>query len=666
MDTDSELTILEQALRAFAAGRTDQAERLLVRHADRPECAGLLRDYLVTEGRIDKALEWVRQHPDTVGQALEAHLAGDYRRAAELCREALLSDADDSGARLHFARAVNNLGDSQRALDTLEHLVRTAPGFAPGWHALGHVRRARGELEAAIAAYQQALELSPGLRRTRFDLGLTCLNADRPERALACFDALLEADGPDPEVAMHAGLALHLLGRLSEARERLGQALKLAPDHPEAHRFMAGLLNEVGEADAARDHLVTALESRPEDPELLADLADIHELGSELESMADAVERGLAVDSRHPRLLVAAARLDRRNGQLRRALGRLARIDPQHIPPRLALRFFQERGLTLDRLGEADAAMRAFETANRISAGDPRARRIDGDLFFRQIRAMHRWLDSGRVERAESDRGQSDRGPDLCFLIGFPRSGTTLIETVLDAHRGVATIEERPTLEPLVDWLAESPTGYPGCLDTLDAADTDALRRAYRERVAELTDPGKPRLVVDKLPLRMLHVALIRRLFPDATLLWVERHPCDVVLSNFMQIYEPTPAFVHTTTLAGTVRLYDAVMSLWPRLAPLAGDRLLPIRYEALVADAESRLAAVFERLGLDWSADLLDPEHRLRQRERVRTTSYQQVTEPVYRRAVGRWQHYRRYLAPHFDTLATHVERMGYSLEAD
>lgn len=659
-----ENTVIERAEAAFARGNAREAERLLAENAHASECAARLRDFLLTEGRLDEALALAAGHDDPVDRALQAHAAGDFRRAAELCRQRLSRQPDDPAALLHLARAVHNLGDAHEALQTLERLTRVAPGFAEGWYALAHALRAGGELERAVDAYERAIERSPALAAARFNLALTCLNADRPRRALECLEALMASDPENAEVLVHAGLAEHMLGRVEAARRRFERALSIAPGHAEAHRLLAAVFNESGRAVQAREHLERALASRPDDPELLADLADVHELSSELDAVASTLARGLEADPNHPRLLVARARLERRRGQCRDAVATLGRLDPQRLPPRLAMQYFHEFGLTLDRLEQPDQAMQAFETANRISAGDPRARSVDRQTFFARVEAIGSWLDQSPAGAGDPETGGGDDGRDLCFLIGFPRSGTTLIDTIVDASESVASIEERPTLEPVVERIAGLPGGYPAALDTLGAADLERLRRAYRQHAAPWIGDRSPELIVDKLPLRLLDVALIRRLFPAARLLFVERHPCDVVLSNFMQLYEPTPAFVNCYSLADTVGFYDAVMSLWARLAPIAGDALHALRYESVVSDPETTLQAVCDHLGIAWDAAMLDPQQRLRGRSRVRTTSYQQVGESIYDRASGRWKRYRQYLAPHLATLAPHAERLGYRLD--
>jgi hypothetical protein len=250
--------------------------------------------------------------------------------------------------------------------------------------------------------------------------------------------------------------------------------------------------------------------------------------------------------------------------------------------------------------------------------------------------------------------------------VGFPRSGTTLLDTMLDAHPSVASIEELPTLEVVIDELRSLPKGYPAALASVDGPRLADLRSLYREQCRRFLDGRQPDLVLDKLPLRFLHTGLIRRLFPDARLLFALRHPCDVVLSNFMQAYAENEAFIHFDTLADSVAMYVRCMDLWRDIERILQPPVTYVRYEDLVADPEAEAGRVCDWLGIEPVAAMFDASQRMAERAPVRTTSYQQVAEPVYTRAAGRWRHYEKHFQPYLDQLAPFIDRYGYADPVD
>jgi len=658
MRSDSEATALEQARSLFSRGQIREAERLLRAHPDEAGCRDCLREFLIAEGRSKEIMALVAASEAPVDRAVEAFIQGRHAEALAWCEGRLKADPADSFAQLHRARALHNLGQYEAALGQFRALARACPDFAEAWAACAHALRASGQEAAACQAYERALERSPGLRQARLDLGITLLNLDRAAAAQQCFEALLDRNSDDVEAMVYLGLALRLNGQEAMAIRRLKRALILAPGHVEAHRYLAGLYNQAGQVDDALNHLRQALKHRPEDPDLIADLADIHELSSQLDQAAEQIAPGLKIDPGHPQLNLMAARLDRRAGDLAAAEQRLRRLDERAFPPRLALQLAQERGLVFDRLGKADEAWPQFERANELAAGDGRLASVDRQAFPRALAVIGEGLDAVASRPPVED----DDGSNLIFLIGFTRSGTTLLDTFFKPRADLVTVEEKPTIERVIDLHGLQALGCQ-VVHAMTAEARSALRQRYRQFLGSWIPRHWQGLVIDRMPLRLIHAALIHQLFPRARFVLAQRHPCDVVLSNFMQIFEPGDALVHCNSLASTVQLYDQVMQLWARIEPLLGDQLVRIRYENLVEQPEAELASLCQALELQFDPTVLDRDRRVAAARRVRTASYQQVHEPLYSRAVGRWHRYADRFEPHLGRLAPHVSRMGYSM---
>ncbi|MEN1729381.1 MAG: sulfotransferase, partial [Pseudomonadota bacterium] len=591
-----------------------------------------------------------------VDRAVGAFLQQDFHQSLAWCDGVLKTEPEHGPAQLHRARALHNLGRIDQALAAFRELVKAHPDFPEAWAALAHALRFSGREEAACQAYERALALSPGLHQARMNLGVTWLNLDRAEQAQVCFEQLLDRNSDDVEAMVYLGLALRLSGQNAMARRRLTRALRLAPGHPDAHRYLAGLYNQAGEVNEALSHLRQAMAARPDDPDLMAELADIHELSSDMAEAQAAVDRGLALAPEHPQLNLMAARLARRDGNLTQAEQRLRSIPPVALPPRLALQRAQEMGLVLDRLEQADEAFEAFVEANRLAARDGRMNSVDRNAFGSALRTIDQGLNGQTVDLETEE----DSGADLIFLIGFTRSGTTLLDTFFKARQDVITVEEKPTIERVID---EAGLEALGCdaVAALSPVERAALRKRYRQYLAAYIPRDWKGWVIDRMPLRLIHVALLHQLFPRARFLLAERHPCDVILSNFMQIFEPGDALVHCDTLDSTVYLYDQVMRVWQRIRPMVADRLVSIRYEALVNDPEGELRRLCDELGWPFDPTMLDREQRISAAGRVRTASYQQVHEPIYGRAAGRWQRYAAHFEAHRDVLNPHLDALGY-----
>jgi hypothetical protein len=242
------------------------------------------------------------------------------------------------------------------------------------------------------------------------------------------------------------------------------------------------------------------------------------------------------------------------------------------------------------------------------------------------------------------------------FLVGFPRSGTTLLDTVLMGHPGVLVLEEEPILERVGAEL-----GGMERLAGLAAAEAESLRTLYFDEVDKLLPEAPAHIVIDKLPLNLLAIPLIHRLFPDARIVFAQRHPCDVVLSCFIESFAINDAMANFLDLGDAARLYDLVLTFWQRCRDGLPLAVHDVRYESLVADLEGEARPLLDFLGLPWHDAVLDHQRTARARGTILTPSYSQVIRPLYREAIGRWQRYREQMAPALPLLAPWAAQLGY-----
>jgi len=663
--------ILEEVNQLIAAGRSAEAVTLLERNSADRACALRLRELCLGEKWRDKAMAVSREL--AVGHDAEAHvsrsvialLQGDPERALREITLALENDPGLATVHNHLGRALHNTGQSLGAVSALRKAVELRDDYPEAWSNLGLVLRAGGSMDEAIKAYRRAVELAPGFVAAELNLGISLLLAEQVDQALFCLEAVLQRDPNHLEALLNAGLALHLRGRLGQARRYFEQAIHVDEHNALAWFYLGALLHELDEAEPALDALHKALAFNPGEIEAWVEVASIHEQAGRLDEADTALERAAQIDPRHPAMQLELARLRRRQGKLEEALEWLRKLASRQLPPRLAQQYCFESGIALDRAGHYDQAFEAYATGNQLLAGNVRRQDVDPRGFERECETLSRWLQRGAPGgRPRDDDPVEDRGADLCFLVGFQRSGTTLLETMLDAHPDIASIEERPTLERVIDELHAGKPAYPDAMETLDAAAVTRLRGLYRAEVERHLGGRKAALVVDKLPLRFMHAGLIHRLFPEARILFALRHPCDVVLSNFMQVYAVSEASIHFDTLQSSAAIYARAMGLWRQIEERLPLRLQYTRYEALVADPEAEISSVCSYLGVEPVAAMFDHSARMAGRAPVRTASYQQVAEPLHQRSAGRWLNYRTQLAPHLPVLRPFAEHYGYSVQ--
>ncbi len=568
------------------------------------------------------------------------------KRAIPHLQALLARVPDDQATRANLANAYVETGQSDQAMA----LVAGSPVSALA-RIEGYIHQQNNALDAAAAAYRRAIAGDSNDLSSWNNLGNVLTELGDVEGAITAFEHAISIAPADVPIYVNLAGALSSVERHEAQLKVLQDAHKLAPNDPK-------LLTELGLAhvandqhDAAIGHLVHAVERS-------ASFGDPHiELGMIYESLnrvaeLTALTEAADVEGAPPEIAFLQAWVAQREGRFDDAAALAARI-PETVHP---MRRFHLIGGIEERRGDVDAAFAAFSKMNAEAI--QLSPKLSGPSYREQVEARlakhsPAWA-AGWVQHAPVDDGFRDP----IFLVGFPRSGTTLLDTMLMGSPELSVLEERPMMARTASLLRNGED-----LPDLSAERIAELRAAY---FASARDWGwdSSRWLVDKHPLNMERVLTIHRLFPNARFILAERHPYDVVLSCFMANFQMNLAMRSFTSLDEAARTYDAVFRAWERGGDLMPVAAHPIRYERLVADSSAELSPLVDWLGLDWDDRLLDHQQTARERGRVRTASYSQIGEKLYSRATDRWRRYAEHLRPIMPILRPWAERMGY--EAD
>jgi len=514
--------------------------------------------------------------------------------------------------------AHQQVGRLDRAALAYEAAVASQPEDFESWNNLGNVRAERGDAAGALLAYQQAVLLRPDQVDIYLNASeqLTVVGDDQA-RLLLMRDAV-EIAPERADILTELGLAEAAVRHYPEAEAAYRRALARDPLHLAAYLELGMLLENL---------------NRVEDLVALVAEAEAHGVGE--------AELGF----------IRAWALRRQN---RFAEARpIADAIPATIHPVRRAHLIADLA---DRLGETERAFAAFGEMNAASVAS-RPPRL-GPTYRQTVEQSIRQLSPAWVASWQDVR-MEDTPPDPVFLVGFPRSGTTLLDTLLMNMPALHVLEEMPFLREV-----EHSLGGEAALAGLDSAAANQWRRRYFELVAEGAPAAGPgRRIVDKHPLRMAGMAIVSRLFPAAHVILVERHPCDVVLSCYMANFQLNDAMRSFSELDEAARTYAAVFTAWERAEAVLPLKVHRIRYERMVEDLAGEMRPLLDFLGLPWDEKVLDNQAAAAGRGHVRTASYSQVQEPIYKRAAGRWERYRAQLEPVLPILAPWCEKMGYAL---
>jgi Flp pilus assembly protein TadD len=523
---------------------------------------------------------------------------------------------------------------------------------------------ANGQLSDAVPLLEKACKRNPRDAQAWSWLGITHARLQAWPKAEFCLRKAL-ALRPDDADARHA-MATVLIRKqqFGEATSQLRAAMALRPDE-------ASLYNDLGYCEQRQRHIDGAIEAYqrslqldPQQHLAYRNLGLLYEQVHRLDAARDCAQQALSRAPGDVESTLLLAKLEARDKHYAAARQRLATLLDTGLSPFHQGAVNLEMAKILDRLGDPEATFRhlaagkqAFRALYGISDKDLQQYRNDIQRF--------RQVFSASPPAADLTREPGNDALKVIFLVGFPRSGTTLTEQILEAHPDIVASHELPVLVELthkISTVIGRPFRYPDDARTLNRDEIMLLRNAYRQAMAAaLESPAqKDRFILDKLPLNIVHLGLIAQLFPEGRILLALRDPRDVCLSCYLQSFEMNPAMAQFLSLNDTAAFYRTVMNLLLHYRDTLGIGMLTTRYEDIVDDLEGAARRILDYLGLAWNPAVLQ-YYRAAQTRRVYTPSYQAVTRPIYPGAKGKWKGYAAQLAPILPMLEELASGLGY-----
>lgn len=596
--------------------------------------------------------------------AVTAFNAGQLDVAEGHCRQVLVQAPGNLralgiyGAVLH---AQERYADAEAVFN---QLVQAEPNTGLHWMNLGTARRGAGKFDEALRAYTRAAELGCATADFYFNVGLTHLDRRDYESARAVLKKALELAPHDALIRSEYIKACYETLQTEEALEALRGWTEFSGLTPSQLADAGQRMMNLGENERA-EHVIAQLAASELDVRAMLTLAQVMERTNRLpeaQRLIDRLSNDPRVSSLGADLLVTRAQLAQRTGdhEQARELFQQGLAEVVHFHDRHFVLFPLAKSLdALKRYDEAFAALteaHASQVAHlkltapmAVAKGTPT---WEITRYGCDPADIAQWDHSGAPSLEESP----------VFVVAFPRSGTTLLEQTLDAHPQLKSMDEQPIVQAALDDIIAAGVRYPGQMGKLTAQQVAEIRARYFERTASKVKRAPGQRILDKNPLNILRLPAIKRIFPNAPILLAIRHPCDVVLSCFMQHFRAPHFVMLCSDLQTLADGYQRSFDFWYRQSALLSPNVLEVRYESFVADFERGVREIAEFLHLPWHDGMLAPAEHARAKGYISTPSYSQVVQPVNQKAVGRWRAYERHLAPVIPRLRTYLQRWDYS----
>lgn len=548
----------------------------------------------------------MQQFMQTLQAAIVSLNGGRKQEALELARQCVDLQPDSADAHLVFGTCLDQLGRTDAAVEHFQRAVALQPGHYRACLNLGVCQMRLKDFAGAAHAFQAAANSNPGALEARHNLACALASDGKYRASLEHFEAAKAGAPGNARVLRDYGSALEKLSRFAEARTVYADALKIDPDYGLVHVRLGHICQVEGDFDGSEQHLRRALAVSDRFPEAYQLLSLIERL---VEDDIEPIERILA----HPELP------DPKREALEAALGRY-----------------------YDKSGQYAEAFTHFTRANELQAAsvayDPEAHDADIDRLISQIGKD--WPSAGP---------RSLTAPKLIFIVGMPRSGSTLVHQILTSHRDVRGLGETNLVETLVRRAGNADREHASLPGSWGQ---DELNKLGNDYISNLTaDVAGEKVLADKSLENIYYIDQIVRAFPEAVFLYCRRHPMDTCLSSYFSSLNA--AHGYACNLDHLVRRQLAMERLAQHLKSLPGGSFHEVSYEELIENPEREAKKLIAHAGLEWDPACLEFH---KSGEAVVTSSIYQVRQPLYSSSVNRWKNYESQIKSQLDTLSANT----------
>ena len=639
----------------------------------------------------------VKKPPSNIiNQLVALYNQGHFSLVVENCQR-LVSQFPDAFIIWNILGAASKgLGRVEEASKAFMKVVKLNPAYADGYNNLGVSLHEQGKFESAVIAYKKAISIKPNYAEACNNLGNTLLEQGEPDGAISSYKKAIFIDSNYAEANYNMGVALSSANKPEEAILAYNNAISIKPNYPEAYCNLGNAHKEIGKLNEAIDLYRNAISINPNFAQAHNNLGKVFQEQDKLELAMEAYKKATSIDLEYSEAWTNGAealekwnKLEELDDWLKQAhrnfkvvpsdisyfqskffwrmkkrkeaLKLLSTIDLKTVSENRKQGFLNLKAKCFESSKNFSKAYDCFFEMNLLAKKSDTYLNSNSDKFFantkNQLEQLKLKLTSGATDSEDNDVTISP-----VFLVGFPRSGTTLMDTILRSHSKIEVLEEKPTV--VAAKAAIRKNGYNEIHNNIFPIDilSEAKSAYVKEFRKYIKSSDTSSVYIDKLPLNLIEVPLINQLFPAAKFILALRHPFDTILSCWMQDFEINAAMANMVDLDRIVDLYCVAMETFKICRYEYNLNVHTIRYEDLLEDLKGESSALLTFLDLTWETNMEEYRATALKRGRINTPSYSQVSQPIYKEAKYRWVNYKEYLDKYSEQIEPWIQEFGYS----
>ena len=591
---------------------------------------------------LNKAIEINPNYLKTYSNLAGIHVKeGDFEKAEFFLRKSLEINPKDINVLVNLACVLKDLGNSEQAEKFLRDALKINPRYDLALINLGAVLIELEKIDEGEEFLKKALKINPTSPMALNNLGNIMTKKNNLIDAEICYRKAIEVKS-DFSLAYNNLASLQAKkGNLSEAEKFTKEAINYNPKFELAYVNLGSIKIDLDKLAEAEKLFLSAIEINENYNYAYSNLFRLYEKTNSLKKLKDKIDS--LEKNKHiiNEILMFKARICFREKDFTTAKNLIDQVSNEWIKNtehHTNILFWSFKAFIEEKVKNFDEAFKCFERSQL----NLKYENFNPEIFQNYIKTYRRNLENKNFVVKENRLKKNEFSP--VFLIGFPRSGTTLLDTILRSHPEIDVIEEKPLINSVERVMKSKFKHNLDELHKLTSSEKDVLRNHYLEILRKNCDKKSAKILIDKFPFQTVCLPLINLLFPNSKIIFTHRNPYDTVLSCFQQSFEPNNAMSNFRSLDSASKIYDLTMSVWLDYKKKLKINYITSKYEDLIEDFDSHILKVLNFLDVTWDENIKNYRNTAHKRAKINTPSSSQVVQPLYKSSIAKWKNYENY----------------------
>jgi len=566
---------------------------------------------------------------------------GDFKEAEVLLRKSVDINPKDVNTQVNLACVLRDLGNPKEAEKLLKNALEINPIYEIALTNLGAVLNELEKIDEAEKYLRKALHINPASPMTLNNLGNVLTGKKNNTEAELCYRKAIEINSDFSLAYNNLASLLSRQGKLKEAEEFTEKAIFYNPKFELAYVNLGSIKIDLDKSLEAEELFLSAIKINKNYNYAYRNLFRLYEKTNNISKLKTKIESLKEDKNIINEILMFKARISFREKDFIMAKKLIDQVTNNWIKNTdhsTNLLYWSFKAFIEEKVKNYDEAFKCFEKSQlNLKYED-----CNPKVFQNYIHTYRKNLDNKDFSN-HNKKIKIFKNPPV-FLIGFPRSGTTLLDTILRSHPEIDVLEEKPIINSVEQIIKSKFKCSLDELHKLNKNDLDFLSSYYFEVLKNNCDNKKAKILIDKFPFQTVCLPLINLLFPNAKIIFTHRNPYDTVLSCFQQSFEPNNAMSNFRSIESTSKIYDLTMNMWIDYKSKFKMNFITSKYENLIDDFDTHISGILDFLEVKWDENIKNYRHTAYKREKINTPSSSQVVQPLYKSSINKWKNYEKY----------------------